>query len=83
MLGNSDASQLYGDVMNADISEILQTLLYKYINGDDLELYHNEIPGVDALVWEAFPKSLIVSDKEITCDTIEDGSEDIKALFGL
>ena len=82
LLGNSEASQMYGHVMNADMSEILQTLLYKFINGDDLKLYHNEITGVDALDWEGFPKALIVSDKEITCDTIEDGLKEIKALFG-
>ena len=82
LLGNSDASQMYGHVINKDISEMLQTFLYKYINGDDLKLYHNEIPGIDAFVWEAFPKSLIVSDKEITCDTIEDEVEKLKEIFG-
>ena len=82
LLGNSEASQMYGHVMNADMSEILQTLLYKFINGDELKLYHNEITGIDALDWEVFPKALIVSDEEITCDTIEGGLKEIKALFG-
>lgn len=80
LLGNSDASQMYGNVINADISEILQSLLYKFINGDALQLYHNEIGGVDAPAWKAFPKALIISDKKIVCDKIEDRITEIKDL---
>jgi para-nitrobenzyl esterase len=46
--------------------------LQKFINGDALQLYRNEISGVDAFVWKAFPQALIVSDGKIRCDTIED-----------
>ena len=81
LLGNNDASQLYGDVMNADISEILQSFLYKFIRGEELKLYHNEIGGVDELRWKAFPKALIVSDDKITCDKIEDELTDIKDIL--
>lgn len=72
LLGNSDALQMYGNVMNADLSEILQSMLQKFINGDALELYHNEIAGIDAFDWKAFPMALIVSEGKLQCDTIED-----------
>ena len=72
LLGNGDALQMYGSVMNADLSEKLQRMLLKFINGNALQLYHNEIVGVDAFDWKAFPQALIVSDGEFRCGTIED-----------
>ena len=72
LLGNGDASQMYGNVMNEDLSEALQTLLNKFMSGEALQLYHNEIVGTDAFDWEAFPKALIVADQKLQCDTIED-----------
>ena len=81
-LGNSDALQMYGSVMNSDLSEILQTLLKKYINGNALQLYHNEISGIDDLDWKAFPKALIVSDGKIKCDSIDERIAEIKDLSG-
>ena len=71
LLGNDDALQVYGNVMNQDLSEILQSLLYKFVNGNALRLYPNEIRGVDAIDWKAFPAALIVSGGELHCDTIE------------
>ena len=80
LLGNSDELQLYGSVMNADQSEILQSLLHKFINGKALQLYHNEIVGVDACDWKAFPEALIISDGKLRCGTIEDRLIDIEGL---
>lgn len=59
-------------MINKDLSEILQTMLKKFINGDKLQLYHNEIGGIDAIDWKPFPTALIVSDNELICDRIED-----------
>ena len=81
LLGNGDALQMYGSVMNADLSEILQSLLLKFIKGDALQLYPNEIAGVDAFAWKAFPQALIVSDGKIRCDTIEDRITEVKGLL--
>ncbi|MBQ3425733.1 MAG: carboxylesterase family protein [Clostridia bacterium] len=81
LLGNNDASQMYGYVMNTDISEVLQSFLYKFISGEELKLYHNEIVGVDELEWKAFPNELIVSDDKIICDIIEDKLTDIKDIL--
>ena len=63
---------MYGNVLDADMSGILQALLEKFVCGKALKLYHNEIKGVDAFEWKAFPKALIVSDEGIRCGKIED-----------
>ena len=72
LLGNREALELYGNVLDADVSGILQALLEKFVCGKALKLYHNEIKGVDAIEWKAFPKALIVSDDSIRCGKIED-----------
>ena len=48
----------------------IQRLLISF--REALEFYRNEIYGMDAFEWEAFPKALIVSDGKIVCDTIAD-----------
>ena len=83
LLGNGEALQMYGSVLKKDMSEILRTLLKKFIDGDKLELYPNEISGVDAFDWKAYPKALVVSDGKLLCDTIEDRLTEIKGLLDL
>ena len=68
LLGNSEALHIYGNVINKDLSLILQTFLLKFINGESIQLYTNEIAGVDALKWKVFPRDLTVSDGKIMCD---------------
>ncbi len=81
LLGNGEALQMYGSVMNADLSETLQALLLKFVSGDALQLYHNEISGFDGLDWKAFPRALIVAGGKLTCDTIEDRITEIEGLL--
>ena len=81
LLGNSEASQMYGSVINANLSETLQSLLQKFINGDPLRLYPNEIKGVNAFNWKTFPQALIVSDKKIRCGKIEGRLTGIKSFL--
>ncbi len=81
LLGNGEALRLYGSVMNSDLSETLQALLLKFVNGDALQLYRNEISGFDGLDWKAFPRALIVADGKFACDTIEGRLSEIKGLF--
>ena len=81
LLGNGDALQMYGNIMNADLSETLQRLLQKFISGDALQLYRNEIVGIDAFEWKAFPRALIVQDGKLQCDMIEDRITEIKGLL--
>jgi len=80
-LGNVDASLMYGNVMNSDLSDMLQTFLKKYVSGDKMRLYKNEIKGVDAIAWTVFPQALIVSDKGIQCGLIEDKLTEIERLL--
>ena len=72
MLGNDEALQIYGNVMNKDLSEVLQGFLHKFIQGNALKLYTNEIRGVDAFTWKPFPAVIMVSEGKLQCDTIED-----------
>ena len=81
LLGNEDALQMYGGVMNADLSELLQTLLQKFIDGEALQLYRNEVGGVDAFTWKAFPKALIVSDGKLQCEPLEGRITELKGLL--
>ncbi len=73
--------QMYGNVMNSDLSEILQIFLSKYVKGEALELYRNEIGGLDAFAWKPFPQALILSDGNLQCDRIEDRLTEITALL--
>ncbi len=81
LLGNDEALRMYGNVLDKDLSEILQTLLHKFLNGESLKLYTNEIKGVDAFDWKKFPRALIVSDGKLQCDKIEDRITEIKELL--
>ena len=81
LLGNGEALQMYGSVMNADLSETLQALLLKFVSGDALQLYRNEISGLDSLDWKAFSKALIVAGGKLACDTIEDRITEVKGLL--
>ena len=60
LLGNGDALQLYGSVLDKDLSETLQSFLGKFISGSSLQLYSNEIKGVDKLDWKTFPNALVI-----------------------
>ena len=79
--GNSDASQMYGNVMDSDLSEILQSFLTKFIRGEALRLYNNEIKGVGAVEWKKFPKALLVSNNALRCEAIADRLTEIKGLL--
>ncbi len=81
ILGNDEALQMYGSVMNKDLSEALQSFLQKFINGNTLQLYNNEIKGVDGFEWNAFPSALIVSDGKLRCDKIEDRITEVEGLL--
>ena len=79
-LGNSDGAQLYGNVLDADISEVLRGFLVKFLRGDAMRFYNNEIRGVSAIEWERFPKALLVSDKGLRCGPVEEKLTEIRGL---
>ena len=80
-LGNIEASLMYGNVMNFDLSDLLQSFLKKYIGGEKMRLYKNEIKGIDAIDWNDFPKALVVSNEGVRCEPAEDKLTEIKALL--
>lgn len=80
-LGNSEIAQMYGNVLNQDIAKTLQTLFRKFVSGDELQLFNNEIKGINAIDWKEFPKALIVSDKAFKCEPIADKLTEIKTLL--
>lgn len=80
-LGNLDASLMYGNVMNFDLSDVLQLFLKKFVDGDGMRLYKNEIKGVKAIDWDVFPQALVVSDGGIHCGPIEDKLTEIRSLL--
>lgn len=80
LLGNGEALQMYGSVMNEDLSATLQTLLEKFVSGEPLQLYRHEISGIDSFDWKPFPQALIAADGELTCASIEDRITEVKGL---
>ena len=82
-LGNREAAQLYGNVLNRDIAETLQKLFRKFGSGDEMRLFNNEIKGIKAIDWKEFPKALIVSEKAFKCEPIADKLTDVKCLRNL
>lgn len=80
-LGNSEVAQAYGNVINADLSELLRGFLVKFMRGDAMRFYNNEIKGVSAIDWQKYPKALVVSDKEFRCEPIEDKLTEVKSLL--
>ena len=80
-LGNREAAQIYGNVLNQDIAATLQKLFRKFENGDEIQLFNNEIKGISAIDWKEFPQALIVSEKAFLCEPIADKLTAIKDLL--
>ncbi len=54
ILGNAEAAEQMGYLHDWSLTEILQMLLGKYIRGQGMELYNNELKGVPGFVWAEF-----------------------------
>lgn len=54
ILGNADIAEQMGYLHEKNITEIMQNLVDKYINGDTPELFKNEIDGVDEISWNQY-----------------------------
>ncbi len=80
-LGNSEAAQIYGNVLKQDIAKTLQKLFWKFVSGDELKLFNNELKGINAIDWKEFPKALIVSEKAFKCEPIADKLTEVKTLL--
>ncbi|MBQ8095397.1 MAG: hypothetical protein IJ242_17725 [Clostridia bacterium] len=83
LLGAGEALQMYGSVMNPDFSEMRQVLLLKFVSGDALQLYRNEISGIDEFDWKAFPEAHIAADGKLSCDIVDDRITEVKELLDI
>ena len=79
-LGDREAAQIYGNVLNKDIAGTLQKLFRKFKSGDEMRLFNNEIKGISAIDWKEFPNALIVSEKAFKCEPIADKLTEVKCL---
>ena len=80
-LGNREAVQIYGNVLNQDIAETLQNLFRKFVSGDVMRLFNNEIKGIEAIDWKEYPIALVVSEKAFKCEPIADKLTEINSLL--
>lgn len=81
IFGNSKTAQMYGNILDPVISNILQQFLMKFMADEKMSLYNNEIKGVEAVNWKKFPEALVISNKKIRCESIEDRLTEIKGLL--
>ena len=79
-LGNREASKMYGNVLNQDIAAPLQNLFRKFVHGEELRLFNNELKGINAIDWKEFPNALVVSEKNFSCEKIADRLTEVKGL---
>lgn len=54
ILGNMNVAEQMGYIHEKSITEIINALINKYIHGDKVALYNNEIKGVKKLDWDEF-----------------------------
>lgn len=54
ILGNKEIAEQLGYINASDITEITQSLIGKYIHGEAVELFKNEIKGVNEIKWDDF-----------------------------
>lgn len=80
-LGNHEAEQMYGNVLDQDIAETLQNLFRKFVSGDGMHLFNNEIKGIEAIDWKEYPRALVVSEEAFKCEPIADKLTEIKELL--
>lgn len=53
---NFTAGESLGYINDKNIKEITQTLIQKFISGEELKLHHNEIVGINKLDWPLYTK---------------------------
>ena len=81
LLGNDDAARVYGSVVSDSIQKIFQTLLVKFIRGEEPDLFNNEIDGVDAVRWTVYPDILEVTDDKVAIKPVGDTLKEAKELL--
>lgn len=85
LLSNSDAGAHLGTLVNSNVELIMQTLLMKFVKGEEVSLFDNELNGVNAVAWDSYPGILSVSDEKLFCSENLEGpdAEMIRKLFDI
>ncbi len=83
MLGNHEAAEAFGTVVHTDNESILQELLMKFLQDQDVKLYNNELRGVSAIEWMPYPNVMEITNQVWTCreQFLDEGMEDINRLL--
>ena len=81
VLGNIEAAQAYGSVVSDSIQSILQTLIVKFIRGEEPDLFNNEIDGVGAVRWDVSPDILEVTDDKVVLKPVGDTLKEAKEML--
>ncbi|MBQ0100217.1 MAG: hypothetical protein KBS39_01765, partial [Lachnospiraceae bacterium] len=81
LLGNDDAAKVYGSVVSDSIQNIFQTLIVKFICGEEPDLFNNEIDGIDAVRWTVYPDILEVTDDKVAIKPVGDTLKEAKELL--
>ena len=81
VLGNQEAANSYGSVVNDSVRDVLQALIVKVILDEAPELYNNEVDGVSAIKWSQYPDILAIGKKEIRLQSVEDALSDAMELI--
>lgn len=54
ILGNEEIAEQMGYINDANITEIMQAFVSKFMRRQPMELFNNEINGIDEIVWDEF-----------------------------
>ena len=81
LLGNDDAAKVYGSVVSDSIQNIFQTLIVKFICGEEPDLFNNKVDGIDAVRWTVYPDILEVTDDKVAIKPVGDTLKEAKELL--
>ncbi len=86
ILHNDIAALAYGTVRNESIQNILTALIGKFIRGEEIEIFKNELGGVDAIKWKDYPDVLCITNDAVKIRPVNEvmkDSCDIAEEFGV
>lgn len=88
IMGNGDIGEAMGYINATVNTEVMQTMIKKFMNGEELSLFNNEIRGVDAIDWRPYTRQNenilhVTSDMILCSDDISDSDveEIIEIIF--
>ncbi len=86
ILGNSEIAEQMGYLNNQSITEIMQAFVGKFIHGQPLGFFKNELKGFPEIFWKEFSKEnecVLHVKKDTICITDNAFSENVRELENL